>query len=175
MTARYIIIQIIGFCGTALYYLSFQCRENKKLFRVQMFSYVFYTAHMLLLGAVTGGVSYMINCLRSYCLSGNRKFGKSSGMCAILCALQLAALFLTWDSWISLLPVVANIASTVGGYTRNPKKVRIAGMFVNSPLCIVYDLIVGSWAGVLDEALGEASMIVSVVRYGWNDLDKVEE
>ena len=175
MTARYIIIQLIGFCGTALYYLSFQCRENKKLFRVQMFSYVFYTAHMLLLGAVTGGVSYIINCLRSFCLSGNRKFGKSRGMCAILCALQLAALFLTWDGWISLLPVAANIASTLGGYTRNPKKVRIAGMFVNSPLCIVYDVIVGSWAGVLDELLAEISMTVSVVRYGWNELDAVEE
>lgn len=175
MTSRYLIIQLIGFCGTALYLASFQCRQNKNLFRVQLFSYVFYTVHMLLLGAVTGGVSYMINCLRSFCLSGNRKFGKSSGMCAILCLLQLAAMFLTWDGRISLLPVIANIASTVGGYTKNPKKVRIAGIFINSPLCIVYDVIVGSWAGILDEILGEASMIVSVVRYGWNDLDKIEE
>lgn len=175
MTPRYLLIQLIGFCGTALYLASFQCRENKNLFRMQMFSYVFYTTHMLLLGAITGGVSYMINCLRSYCLSGKWKLGKSAGMCATLCIMQLAALFLTWDGWISLLPIVANIASTVAGYTKNPKKVRTAGMFVNSPLCIIYDVIVGSWAGILDEALAEISMIVSVVRYGWNDLDKVEE
>ena len=175
MTLRYILIQLIGLMGTALYLASFQCRENKKLFRVQMFSYVLYTTHMLLLGAITGGVSYMINCLRSVCLSGKREFAKGWAMCAILCLLQLAALWLTWGGWISILPVVANIASTVGGYTKNPKKVRIAGIFVNSPLCIVYDVIVGSWAGILDEVLGEASMIISVVRYGWSNLDKVEE
>ncbi len=142
---------------------------------MQLFSYVFYTMHMLLLGAITGGISYMINCLRSFCLSSKWKFGKSSSMCGALCLMQLAALWITWAGWISLLPVIANIASTVGGYTKNPKKVRIAGIFINSPLCIVYDIIVGSWAGILDEIIGEASMIISVVRYGWNELDKVEE
>ena len=175
MTTRDILIQLIGVCCTTLYYLSFQCRENKRLFRMQMFSYVFYTLHMLLLGAVTGGMSYIINLLRSICLSSKSEFAKSKGMCSILCFMQLAVLFFTWGGWLSLLPIVANIASTVGGYTKNPKKVRIAGMFINSPLCIVYDLFVGSWAGVLDECLSEASMIVSVIRYGWNDLDQVEE
>ena len=175
MTPQYILIQLIGFVGTALYLASFQFKKNKMLFRMQLFSYVFYTLHMLLLGAITGGVSYMINCLRSFCLSSEWEFGKSNTACAALCLMQLAALWLTWDGWISLLPVVANIASTLGGYTRNPKKVRIAGIFVNSPLCIVYDIIVGSWAGILDEVIGEASMIISVVRYGWNELDRVEE
>ncbi len=175
MTPKYILIQLIGFLGTALYLASFQCRENKNLFRMQLFSYVFYTLHMLLLGAITGGISYMINSLRSFCLSSKWKFGKRSSMCAALCLLQLAALWITWGGWISLLPVIANIASTVGGYTKNPKKIRIAGMFINSPLCIVYDIIVGSWAGILDEIIGEASMIISVIRYGWNELDKIEE
>ena len=170
-----IVIQLIGFFGTALYLASFQCRENKKLFRLQMFSYVFYTAHMLLLGAFTGGASYMINCLRSFCLSSRWRFGKSRGMCAVLCLLQIAALWITWGGWISILPVAANLASTMGGYTKNPKKVRIAGIFINAPLCIVYDVIVGSWAGVVDELISEASMIVSVIRFGWSELDKIEE
>lgn len=170
-----LLIQAIGFIGTLLYFLSFQFSKNKNLFRVQIFSYVFYSTHMLLLGAVTGSVSYMLNCVRSICLSGKWEFGKSKSMCVILCALQLAALVLTWGGWISFLPVIANIASTVGGYTKNPKKVRIAGIFVNSPLCIVYDIIVGSWAGIADELIGETSMIISVIRYGWNKLDKTEE
>lgn len=175
MTPQFILIQIIGLLGTALYFASFQCRENKMLFRVQLLSYVLYTVHMLLLGAITGGVSYMINGIRSFCLSGKWEFGKSKSMCAILCLLQAAALWLTWGGWISLLPVVANIASTIGGYTKNPKKIRIAGIFINSPLCIVYDVIVGSWAGILDEVLSEASMIISVIRFGWKELDRIEE
>ena len=170
-----IVVQLIGFMGTILFFVSFQFRENKKLFRVQLISYILYTAHLLLLGATTGGISYLINCLRSFFLSSGWKFGKSRWMCAILCAMQIAALIFTWGGWISLLPVIANIASTIGGYTRNPKKVRIAGMFINSPLWIIYNIIVGSWAGILDEVVSEASMIISVIRFGWKDLDKKEE
>ena len=66
-------------------------------------------------------------------------------------------------------------ASTIGGYTHNARKIRIAGIFINSPLWIVYDILVGSWAGVLDELISEASMIISICRYGWKNLDKVEE
>ena len=171
---REITIQLIGFAGTLLYFASFQCRKNKNLFRTQFFSYILYTIHLLLLGAWTGGVSYVINCIRSLFLAGDNKFLKSRTTCVFLCVTQLSALALTWDGWVSLLPVAANIASTIGGYTGNPRKIRACGMFVNSPLWIVYDVIVGSWAGILDEAVSEISMIVSVVRFGWKDLDKTE-
>ena len=167
-------IQLIGVAGTLLFFLSYQCRSTRNLFRVQLLSYLFYTAHLLLLGALTGGVSYMINTLRSFCLGSRWKFAHSQGMCAIICAMQLAALALTWSGWVSILPVAANIAATLGGYTHNPRKIRIAGMFVNSPLWIVYDVCVGSWAGLLDEAVTEGSMILSIVRFGWKDLDREE-
>lgn len=96
-------------------------------------------------------------------------------MCIFLCLAQVVAMFLTWSGWISFLPVIANIASTIGGYSHNPRKIRIAGMFVNSPLWIVYNVIVGSWAGILDEVISEASMVISILRYGWKNLDHIEK
>ena len=48
-------------------------------------------------------------------------------------------------------------------------------MFINSPLWIIYDILVGSWAGILDEVVTEASMIISIIRYGWKALDRVED
>lgn len=175
MSLSYIAVQIIGFIGTILFFVSFQFRENRTLFRVQFFSYVFYTVHLVLLGAFTGGVSYVINCFRSFCLGSRWKFAQKKEMCVIICLMQLAAMCFTWAGWISILPVAANIASTIGGYTHNPRKIRIAGMFVNSPLWIIYNIIVGSWAGILDEVVSEISMLVSVIRFGWKELDKVEE
>jgi hypothetical protein len=96
-------------------------------------------------------------------------------MCAIICALQMITLFLTWDGAWSLLPVVANIVATVGGYTYNARTIRVVGIFVNSPLWIVYNIVVGSWAGVLDEVVTQISMIISIFRYGWKNLDIVEK
>lgn len=174
MTLRYILIQAIGLVGTLLFFVSFQYRDNKKLFRVQFLSYLFYTVHLLLLGAFTGGLSYIINTFRSLCLGSNWKFAQSKTMCWIICGMQFAALIITWNGWLSVLPVTANIAATIGGYTHNPRKIRIAGMFINSPLWIIYDIIVDSWAGILDEVVSEASMIISIIRYGWKNLDNVE-
>lgn len=165
MSGKALLIQAIGFLGTGLFFLSYQFKDSKTLFRVQFFSYLCYTVHLIALGAVTGGVSYLINLLRSFCLGSDRPFLRSRRMCAMLCAAQLCTLLFTWAGPLSLLPVAANIASTLGGYTHDPKKIRLAGMLVNSPLWILYDLAVGSWAGILDEAVSELSMIISLFRF----------
>ena len=174
MTLRFLFIQAIGIFGTTLFFLSYQCKSNKNLFRVQFVAYLCYTTHLLMLGAVTGGISYVLNTLRSFCLGSKYPFLKGKWMCVIICALQVAALIFTWDGWWSILPIVANMAATIGGYTHNPRKIRVAGIFINSPLWIIYDIIVGSWAGIIDEIVTEASMLISIYRYGWKNLDTVE-
>ena len=175
MTPYHLFVQGIGLLGTVVFFLSYQCRSNKNLFRVQFLSYLCYTTHLLLLGAVTGGISYVLNTLRSFCLGSKYPVLKEKWVGLCICLLQVAALVFTWEGWYSILPVAANIASTIGGYTFNPRKIRIAGMFINSPLWILYDIIVGSWAGILDEVVTEASMILSIFRYGWKNLDTVEK
>ena len=172
---QFLLVQAIGIVGTILFFLSYQCKSNKNLFRVQFVSYLCYTTHLLMLGAVTGGISYVLNTVRSFCLGSKRPFLKGKIMCAVICALQMLTLVFTWDGWWSALPVLANIAATVGGYTYNARKIRAVGIFINSPLWIVYDIIVGSWAGIIDEIVSEASMIISIVRYGWKNLDSTED
>ena len=71
--------------------------------------------------------------------------------------------------------IIIVCAALIGFQWYNPRKIRLAGMLINSPLWIVYSLAVGSWAGVLDEVVTEASMIISILRYGWKNLDRVEE
>ena len=56
-------VQIIGFCGTLLFFSSYQCEDNQKLFRVQFVSYLIYTLHLMLLGAVTE-VSMLVSIMR---------------------------------------------------------------------------------------------------------------
>lgn len=112
-----------------------------------------------------------MNTVQSFCLSSNIKFAKSKEMCLIICLLQVMTLFFTWSGFISLLPIIANIAATTGSYTYNAKKICAVAMFVNSPLWIIYDVIVGSWAGILDEVVTELSIIILIIRFGWNNID----
>ena len=146
--------QLVGLFGTALFFASYQCRDNRQLFRVQFLSYLCYTAHLFLLGAATGAVSYLINTFRSFCLSSRYDFLRSRAMGAVICVLQILALVFTWSGWLSVLPVAANIATTIGGYTCNARTIRSVGMFINSPLWIAT----------------EASILLSIFRYGWKSL-----
>lgn len=86
----------------------------------------------------------------------------------------MITLYFTWGGMISILPIIANIAATIGGYTYNGKTIRMVGMLINSPLWIIYNILVGSWAGIMDEIVSEISMITSIIRYGWKNLDNVE-
>ena len=119
MSMHFLLVQGIGFIGTVLFFLSYQCRNNKSLFRVQFVSYLCYTVHLLLLGAVTGGISYILNTVRSFCLGSKNDFLKGRIMCCVLCILQVTTLFFTWSGGWSLLPVIANIAATIGDYYGN--------------------------------------------------------
>ena len=94
MSPKELFIQGIGILGTVLFFLSYQCKQNKNLFRVQFVSYLCYTTHLLLLGAITGGISYILNTVRSFCLGSKNRFLKGNAMCAMICAAQLAALYL---------------------------------------------------------------------------------
>ena len=89
---------------------------------------------------------------------------------------MLPALYIAGDNADLYLDrmVVANIAATIGGYTYNARKIRLVGMLINSPLWIIYDIVVGSWAGILDEIVSESSMVISILRYGWKNMDSSE-
>ena len=166
-----VFIQLIGFVGTALYFLSYQYKDNKTLFKVQYISYFFYVSHFFLLGALTGSMSYSVNLIRCHYLSRDNHKSNAKTICIIFCLLQVLVLIFTWNSWISLLPVIANIASTIASFTNSAKKIRATGLLINAPLWIIYNCIVGSWAGVIDELICLSSLIISIIRHGWNNYE----
>ena len=84
MSIKFLLIQAVGFLGTILFFLSYQCKSNKKLFRVQFVSYLCYTTHLLMLGATTGGISYVLNTFRSFCLGSKKAFLRQKWMCWII-------------------------------------------------------------------------------------------
>ena len=58
------------------------------------------------LGATTGGISYIINAIRSFLLKQQVGLWQKQKMCIIICFMQVAVLILTWVRWIGILPVL---------------------------------------------------------------------
>lgn len=165
MDYKQIAIQLVGFVGTFFYLISFQFKNNKTLFRVQFIAYLFYSLHFFLLGAYTGSLSYIVELTKAFCLASDNKFLRSNKMCIILCVTQTIVGIITYEDLYSILPIIANLSVIIAGYSYNPKYIRLVGCLINSPLWIVHNVIVGSWAGVVDELITETSIVVSLVRY----------
>lgn len=160
-----IVIQIIGLIGTGFYFLSYQYKDTKTLFKIQFISYALYTIHFLLLGAVTGAACYAIDVLKCYFLfSDNKKFHEKK-FCILICILQLLVGVVTWNGYISLLPMIANVALTIGNYTYDENKIRYTGLLINSPLWLIHNVLVGSLAGVIDEIITMLSIVLSLIRF----------
>ena len=78
MDTKYLFAQFLALLGAVLFFLSYQCKANRKLYTLQFFSYVFYTIHFFLLGAMTGSISYLLNLARSLFLAGKWSFARSN-------------------------------------------------------------------------------------------------
>jgi hypothetical protein len=87
--------------------------------------------------------------------------------------LAVISSYFTWKGMISLLPLLSITASTIGYWTNSAKYIRLSNLMIGSPSWLIYDAIVGSAGGVISEAITQASIILSIIRFGWKALDEM--
>lgn len=170
-----IIIQSIGFIGVAFSIASYQTRSNKSLFLFQLISCLIFTAQFLILGAYTGALSLMINVLRNLLLLriGDWKWVRSKLTLSVILMMLVAVTVYTWEGWLSLLPLMSVGITSIGYWTNNAQKIRLSQMF-GSPCTLLYDALICSWGGVLNESIALVSIVVSIFRFGWSSLAETE-
>ena len=167
-----LVIQSIGAVGIVLFILSYNIRSNRMLFLLQTLACGVFAVQFILLGALSGSATLIINMLRNAVLLkyNDWKWVRSKSTLAVfIAALGISAIF-TWSGPASLLPVIGVSVSTIGYWTNNAQKIRLSQIACNSPCCLVYDAMIGSWAGVANEVITLTSIIVSIARYGWKTL-----
>jgi hypothetical protein len=166
-----VIAQIVGLFALACIVLSFQLNERKKLIFVQMIGMLLFAVHFALLGAYTGLVMNILCAVRAAVYYDRSKKWVRSPLCpALFAALSLGISIVTWSSPWSILPGVGTALTSVSTWLSTPKLIRRVGLPA-SPAWLVYDIVSGSYTGVLNECFVMASIIVAMIRY---DLPKKE-
>lgn len=168
-----VLIQGIGFVAVLLFLFSFQVKSNRSLFVLQTLGCSLFGIQFLLLGAYSGCLSLLINIIRNMMLTKYNEMAlvRWRGWVVLFAALAAAVAWLTWDGPLSLLPAAGTIVSTAAYWTNNAKNIRLSNLLVNSPCLLVYDAVVHSWGGVLNETIVLFSVIISIYRFGWKALD----
>lgn len=173
MRMSYLFIQMIGFVGVSFFLMSYQVRSNRLLFALQTLGCLTFCLQFALLGAYSGCLSLLVNITRNIMLTKYNDCGlvRWKGWVVVFSGLCLAIAFLTWSGPASLLPAVGTIAGTAAYWTNNAKSIRIVNLSVACPCALLYDGIIRSWGGILNESITIAAIVISIIRFGWAALD----
>lgn len=169
------LIQIIGFIAMAFFIISYQIRSNRALFLCQLLGCCLFCLQFCIMGAYTGALGLLVNIARNVLLLKANDWPwvrRGTTLLGVILLLLVMTVY-TWAGWISLLPFISVAVTCVGYWTDNAQKIRLSQL-IGSPCTLLYDLMIRSWGGVLSETITLLSIIISIFRFGWANLDKKE-
>ena len=165
------IAQLLGIIGAAFNIGSFQLKSNKKLILSQFLGSSFFLFNYLLLGAYTGCFMNGMGVVRNFIFLGGEKTRKPYILILINVALIVGTI-LTWQSFLSIFPLIGMIAATVAMYLNNGKVIRATQLFISSPAWLVYNFASGTIGGVACEIFVIVSTGISFIRFGLDGFEK---
>ena len=157
--------QILGIIAAILTFASYQFNTKKKLLIIQSAATMFTCVSFLFLNAYTGFALNIVCLLRNvvfYFQNEKSKFHIPTVI--FLTALMIGIGALSWQGYISLIPILALAANTVFMSLGKPQVLR-ESVLVTSSMMMVYNILVFSMGGIANEAISIVSSIVGLARF----------
>ena len=161
-----ILAQVIGALGLIVITIGMQSKQKKNMLLAQAITNTCFMVQYFLLGAITGGVMYIINTARTITFYNYDKKEHKPNIIVLLVfvALAIGLGIYTYKDIFSLLPIIGSIATTYGGWQKKPKILRI-GMLISSSILIIHDIHFGAYTGMLTYVMVFTSTLVGFIRY----------
>ena len=157
--------QIMGWLAALITFLSYQCKEHKKLLVVQTLSTLSICISYLLLGAWSGMLLNVVCIIRNFIIyRKDIKIFSYSFWPYVLAALMGVMGALSWQGPMSLLVIVALAANTLFLYFPNVQNLR-KSIVITSTMVLIYNAYFSVWGGVFNEAIAISSSIIGIYRY----------
>lgn len=165
-----IIAQTIGIVAMAVAIASFQFKKNRHFFLVQGVSSTLFFIHFLFMGEAAGAFMNLLGLARSICL--NVKPLRNRVCEALLLVGFTVAAILTYENWLTILILVAQLAGTVVFWRNNAKHIRIYQLTVGSPFWLIHNIINFSIGGIITEVFNLISTVISMLRFRKSGFDQ---
>ena len=159
-----ILAQALGFLGTIIIIIGMQQKKYKHIVLCKIGNEFLSSIHYLLLGGYTGMLANLASCLTNGCYYFRIQKGKSTLPFQIVFACMFVAIgALSWHGPISIFVVLAKLISSVALGIKNPRTIRILNL-ISNPCWLVYNLYMGSIAGIITDSLVTISVLIAVIR-----------
>lgn len=161
-----IAIQLIGIIAMLIVLASYQPKYRKHILHSQLVANILWVVHFSLLGATTGAALNAVSAVRMYLFGSHLGSALKRSIWPILLIMVLAVFvsILVWEGWLSLLPLIGILFSTIAFWQHDPQRIRLL-LLCTSPLWLIYNYLSGSYAGVLTELLAVASIFIALWRH----------
>ena len=161
----YVIGQILGIGAVIGGFFSYQMKTPAKLILWQIVIGIFFVAHYFFIGAGMAAVILnLIATLESIAFYFRDKLGKKGFILpAIFVLIMIISSILTWDNKYTALLMVGLCVNTISLSIPDTQKIRYL-MFIKSPLCLIYNIIVLSGGGIIYEVTVLVSSIIGTIK-----------
>lgn len=152
--------QILGFFYTLFLMISNFKKTSGQILIFQTISFFFKSVHYLLLGGLSGFYSSVISMIRNILFS---KVKKNYYLMIIFIMIYFIMGIFTYKDIGSIIPSFASIFYTVIINTNTPCILR-KGMIVNCLLWLIYNVYVGSIAGIITQIVMIITTFISIIK-----------
>ena len=185
-----IIVQTIGFLGTAFMLIATQFNTHGKIMIFKTLGSFSFCVQYLLMGAYTGMVMDIVGTIRNIVFAYNVRKDKSNKFwifffSTITVGAGVATLVLTWStlvervSWlaggnssialllavlVSIISIIAKLLSTIAYAFKDAHRIRMLTL-PTSAGWLIYNVVVFTLAGIINESLTLISIIIAELRF----------
>ena len=157
--------QIMGWVAALMTFLSYQCKDHKKLLVVQTLSSLSICTSYLFLNAWSGMLLNVVCLIRNFIIyRKDIKLFSYSFWAYVLAGVMAITGVLSWQGPMSLLIVVALAVNTVFLYFPNVQNLR-KSILITSTMVLIYNAYYNVWGGVVNEMIAITSSAVGLFRY----------
>ncbi len=151
--------QLFGIGGMCMLFSLYRQNDRKQLLKRKLLADVFWGIHYICLAAWAGAIPNITGIFRELIFMKEKK---SPIWLLVFMGINWTLSLLTWKSALSLLPMCASTLVTISLWMKKPAITKM----LTVPVCtafIVYDIFVGSYAGILNESVSLISIFTSLV------------
>lgn len=164
MTTAELAAQLIGAAGILVFIIMYHFKNMKSVLKVKMVMDILWATHYLLLGAASAFATNSICFVRELVFMNNdKRFFKSKVWLWIFVGFNIVSAALTWKGYYSIFPAIASSMATFSFWQKSVKTARVIGV-TNNILMFTYDVFVGSYMGIIGEALAFASVLIAMYK-----------
>ncbi len=160
-----LISQVLGLGAMISLFLIYQQKSRKKILFCKLSADIFWVLHYLCLGGFAGLIPNAVGIFRELIfINREKKNWANSILCPILfIAINWSLGLRTFNSFFNTLPILASTFVTVSLWINNPKMTKIISIPV-SVAFMTYNIYIGSYVGVLNEAIAIFSIILFFLK-----------